>query len=650
MAIGMVSAKKNLPEYTNLTNLVFDFNAQTNQILNFAEVLKKHQIYSDNLMKSNIVKENSLENSMINNEGQAAQFILNENGNNMTDNNMQINSTATNTESKININNEFDSKKVSMQENNSSLDNKVENKVLSEKVVSVNKESTKEANKETTKVNTENNKTETMNNQERPVETKQVLKKGNEPTESKIEFSENLKARLANVGINVDALKNLISKLKQDNDLKSVNFLLERLNLLSANLKARLANVGINVDALKNLISKLKQDNDLKSVNFLLERLNLLSAERNEQKANLMIMQIKKVINANFSKMNMQENIQNNEILNNKNSNSNNNIIIEDLRTAANKNKTVKQNQQTNSEVELNKSTSQRVIAFEEYAEYISAKKSIKQLYRNEEANDKAVKVNLSAKSENKKQVSSAIKDAVNNNDMKEMNKSAELLLVSKKASSATLESKGEIKAEVLKTETAIKITSSENANNSQNSSNNLFNNNFSKNSENAALAKNNQNNLQQVYKQNLETLKNMESFKELVKTAKILLKNESTEMQLKLTPKELGTLDIQVSANEDGQITAKIITTTNEAKSAIENNLQDLKESFKEQGLNIESFEVSVRQEQAELGERAAASKNNKKSKIFNDAIRTEEISETKTIIRPYEPEWFGSTISYIA
>ncbi|HOK41793.1 MAG TPA: flagellar hook-length control protein FliK, partial [bacterium] len=434
------------------------------------------------------------------------------------------------------------------------------------------------------------------------------------------------------------------------NDLKSVNFLLERLNLLSANLKARLANVGINVDALKNLISKLKQDNDLKSVNFLLERLNLLSAERNEQKANLMIMQIKKVINANFSKMNMQENIQNNEILNNKNSNSNNNIIIEDLRTAANKNKTVKQNQQTNSEVELNKSTSQRVIAFEEYAEYISAKKSIKQLYRNEEANDKAVKVNLSAKSENKKQVSSAIKDAVNNNDMKEMNKSAELLLVSKKASSATLESKGEIKAEVLKTETAIKITSSENANNSQNSSNNLFNNNFSKNSENAALAKNNQNNLQQVYKQNLETLKNMESFKELVKTAKILLKNESTEMQLKLTPKELGTLDIQVSANEDGQITAKIITTTNEAKSAIENNLQDLKESFKEQGLNIESFEVSVRQEQAELGERAAASKNNKKSKIFNDAIRTEEISETKTIIRPYEPEWFGSTISYIA
>ncbi|HOL46965.1 MAG TPA: flagellar hook-length control protein FliK [bacterium] len=606
MAIGMVSAKKNLPEYTNLTNLVFDFNAQTNQILNFAEVLKKHQIYSDNLMKSNIVKENSLENSMINNEGQAAQFILNENGNNMTDNNMQINSTATNTESKININNEFDSKKVSMQENNSSLDNKVENKVLSEKVVSVNKESTKEANKETTKVNTENNKTETMNNQERPVETKQVLKKGNEPTESKIEFSENLKARLANVGINVDALKNLISKLKQDNDLKSVN--------------------------------------------FLLERLNLLSAERNEQKANLMIMQIKKVINANFSKMNMQENIQNNEILNNKNSNSNNNIIIEDLRTAANKNKTVKQNQQTNSEVELNKSTSQRVIAFEEYAEYISAKKSIKQLYRNEEANDKAVKVNLSAKSENKKQVSSAIKDAVNNNDMKEMNKSAELLLVSKKASSATLESKGEIKAEVLKTETAIKITSSENANNSQNSSNNLFNNNFSKNSENAALAKNNQNNLQQVYKQNLETLKNMESFKELVKTAKILLKNESTEMQLKLTPKELGTLDIQVSANEDGQITAKIITTTNEAKSAIENNLQDLKESFKEQGLNIESFEVSVRQEQAELGERAAASKNNKKSKIFNDAIRTEEISETKTIIRPYEPEWFGSTISYIA
>ena len=68
----------------------------------------------------------------------------------------------------------------------------------------------------------------------------------------------------------------------------------------------------------------------------------------------------------------------------------------------------------------------------------------------------------------------------------------------------------------------------------------------------------------------------------------------DTTEMELQLHPASLGNVKVQI-ASTNGVLTA-VFTTENEAvKAALESQLVQLKESFTEQGLKVESVEVNV-------------------------------------------------------
>ncbi|MGP4080226.1 flagellar hook-length control protein FliK [Pseudalkalibacillus sp. R45] len=70
-------------------------------------------------------------------------------------------------------------------------------------------------------------------------------------------------------------------------------------------------------------------------------------------------------------------------------------------------------------------------------------------------------------------------------------------------------------------------------------------------------------------------------------------LPNGSTQLSIKLFPENLGSLDIQI-VQRNGEIAAKIIASTVQAKELIETNLHQLRHSLQGQNITIDKIEIS--------------------------------------------------------
>lgn len=87
-------------------------------------------------------------------------------------------------------------------------------------------------------------------------------------------------------------------------------------------------------------------------------------------------------------------------------------------------------------------------------------------------------------------------------------------------------------------------------------------------------------------------------------------------QIQLRLSPPELGTLKIQLTVNE-GAITANLETETASARTVLLDNLPALRERLSEQGMTIEKFDVDVgregqQQAQQQTADQREASRSN--------------------------------------
>lgn len=74
----------------------------------------------------------------------------------------------------------------------------------------------------------------------------------------------------------------------------------------------------------------------------------------------------------------------------------------------------------------------------------------------------------------------------------------------------------------------------------------------------------------------------------------KINLKAETQEMELRLHPASLGTVNVQIAA-KDGAITAQFTTQNEAVRAVIETQLIQLKNQFEEQGIKVDAVEVLV-------------------------------------------------------
>lgn len=81
----------------------------------------------------------------------------------------------------------------------------------------------------------------------------------------------------------------------------------------------------------------------------------------------------------------------------------------------------------------------------------------------------------------------------------------------------------------------------------------------------------------------------------QILEKVKVSVTAESTSLEIVLTPEELGKVNLTVSAEQDGTMKARFVTENELAREAIERNLVQFKEALQEQGLKVDTIEVTV-------------------------------------------------------
>lgn len=120
---------------------------------------------------------------------------------------------------------------------------------------------------------------------------------------------------------------------------------------------------------------------------------------------------------------------------------------------------------------------------------------------------------------------------------------------------------------------------------------------------------------------QNIEgktTLKNSDNYisfnkiaDQIVKNAKVTIKENIRSMEMELNPKELGKIFMEVS-ERDGLMRAKLLAENENVKNILEKQLIVLKQDFKDQGLKVDTVEISVGTHEFRENQEDGASFNN--------------------------------------
>lgn len=117
-----------------------------------------------------------------------------------------------------------------------------------------------------------------------------------------------------------------------------------------------------------------------------------------------------------------------------------------------------------------------------------------------------------------------------------------------------------------------------------------------------------------------------LRQFKNILDRSSLLqFPNGLNKLTIKLFPQHLGRLDVTLT-QQHGVIIAQLMTTTKAAKNAIESQLQQLRQAFLSQNIQVEKIEVFTQQQQSLLlpdkqnQEEKNNSHDNKKQKEQND------------------------------
>ncbi|HCC07153.1 MAG TPA: hypothetical protein DEP72_03170 [Clostridiales bacterium] len=140
---------------------------------------------------------------------------------------------------------------------------------------------------------------------------------------------------------------------------------------------------------------------------------------------------------------------------------------------------------------------------------------------------------------------------------------------------------------------------------------------------------------------------------KQILENAKMTLSAEKSEIIIKLKPENLGKITMSV-VTEEGMLKAKFVAETQKVKETIEANLDDLKQSLKDKGLNLDAVEVSVRQDNSNqqqnlYKEEQAKSKTYKKN-LIDKLMNINSVDTENSSLKPNPYMVSDSQFDYIA
>lgn len=125
------------------------------------------------------------------------------------------------------------------------------------------------------------------------------------------------------------------------------------------------------------------------------------------------------------------------------------------------------------------------------------------------------------------------------------------------------------------------------------------------------------------------------EIYSQVSESLKVNISEDVTEMEINLHPASLGNVKINI-AERDGLITANFTTENEQVKAALETQIVELKESMDEQGLKVESIEVTLASHAFEenLNKEGNNAPSEEETKKKRRSINLNEIDESDDII----------------
>lgn len=139
----------------------------------------------------------------------------------------------------------------------------------------------------------------------------------------------------------------------------------------------------------------------------------------------------------------------------------------------------------------------------------------------------------------------------------------------------------------------------------------------------------------------------------QIVEQIKIVINSEQTSMEMQLNPETLGKINLSLTS-KDGVMTAHFTTQNEVTKEAIESQMQILKDNLNNQGLKVDSIEVTVSNFEFEQSNQAFTSDNQRNHSQGRGFIHFDEDLESKdsediTLLNDLM-EQMGSSVSYTA
>ncbi len=136
----------------------------------------------------------------------------------------------------------------------------------------------------------------------------------------------------------------------------------------------------------------------------------------------------------------------------------------------------------------------------------------------------------------------------------------------------------------------------------------------------------------------------------QVVEQVQVQMKSDMTSIEMQLYPQHLGKISVQIAA-KNGVLTAQISAETEAAKAALESQIATLKETLDNQGLKVDSVEVTV----ASRGfdQNADAGNGQQEQSSRGRRTRKEAVDELLADPDPQEDdvrETLGNTVSYTA
>lgn len=144
------------------------------------------------------------------------------------------------------------------------------------------------------------------------------------------------------------------------------------------------------------------------------------------------------------------------------------------------------------------------------------------------------------------------------------------------------------------------------------------------------------------------------EIINQVIENMKVTLTPDKSEMLVELKPDSLGKISVKV-VTENGIVMAKFVAESQQVKQVLEANLQQLKDSMEKQGMSVQGFSVSVRQDSNRSAGNQTQSKNGKGHMASGNAYRSAgSVDSMADVLEPAKSRnpytWGTNTINLTA